>query len=43
MQPFEVIANLLALVVLGVLAGIHIYGRHRFEPEKDTSQHDRRD
>ncbi len=37
LQPFEVIANALALVVLAAIALLHLYGHRRFEP---PSKHD---
>lgn len=35
MQPFEVVANALAVLALVVLTAVHLYGRRRFEPPEN--------
>ena len=31
MQPFEIVANALAILALAIVAAINLYGRRRFE------------
>lgn len=38
LQPFEVVANSFAILVLVVIVVIHLYGRRRYESEEDPSE-----
>ncbi len=38
LQPFEVIANILAILVVAGVVAIHLYGRRRYESDEDSTK-----